>query len=80
MSLLNAAAFVAIPFTFGGVFAHIMTFNAHRRLMALDCAYRKLDLGKKGKAWEPGRANHSRSRSRLASLAVKTGKVSASRA
>jgi hypothetical protein len=36
MSLLNAAAFVAIPFTFGGVFAHIMTFNAHRRLMALD--------------------------------------------
>jgi uncharacterized damage-inducible protein DinB len=23
-------------FTFGGVFAHIMTFNAHRRLMALD--------------------------------------------
>src|SRR6267142_4272514 len=26
----------AETFTFGGVFAHIMTFNAHRRLMALD--------------------------------------------
>jgi AraC family transcriptional regulator len=26
----------AETFTFGGVFAHIMTFNAHRRLLALD--------------------------------------------
>lgn len=27
-------------FTFGGVFAHIMTFNAHRRLLALDALKR----------------------------------------
>ena len=30
-------------FTFGGVFAHIMTFNAHRRLMAVD-AFRQLGV------------------------------------
>jgi len=30
-------------FTYGGVFAHIMTFNAHRRLMALD-ALRQLGV------------------------------------
>ena len=45
----------------------------------IHCAYRKLDLGKKKKVQEPRRANHSRSRSRLASLAAKTGEVSASR-
>jgi len=33
----------AETFTFGGVFAHIMTFNGHRRLMALD-ALRRLGL------------------------------------
>jgi AraC family transcriptional regulator len=30
-------------FTYGGVFAHIMTFNAHRRIMALD-AFRELGV------------------------------------
>ncbi len=30
-------------FSYGGVFAHIMTFNAHRRLMALD-AFRELGV------------------------------------
>jgi AraC-like DNA-binding protein/uncharacterized damage-inducible protein DinB len=34
-------------FTFGGVFAHIMTFNAHRRLMALD-ALRQLGVKTEG--------------------------------
>src|ERR1700733_2728360 len=34
-------------FTFGGVFAHIMTFNAHRRLMALD-ALRQLGVQTEG--------------------------------
>ncbi len=34
-------------FTFGGVFAHIMTFNAHRRLMALD-ALRRLGVNVEG--------------------------------
>lgn len=34
-------------FTFGGVFAHIMTFNAHRRLMALD-ALRRLGVTVEG--------------------------------
>lgn len=34
-------------FTFGGVFAHIMTFNAHRRLMALD-ALRQLGVETEG--------------------------------
>jgi len=34
-------------FTFGGVFAHIMTFNAHRRLMALD-ALRRLGVSAEG--------------------------------
>ena len=33
----------AETFTFGGVFAHIMTFNGHRRLMALD-ALRRLGV------------------------------------
>ena len=30
-------------FTYGGVFAHIMTFNAHRRIMALE-AFRELGV------------------------------------
>jgi uncharacterized damage-inducible protein DinB len=30
-------------FTYGGVFAHIVTFNAHRRIMALD-AFRELGV------------------------------------
>ena len=34
-------------FTFGGVFAHIMTFNAHRRLMALE-ALRQLGVPTEG--------------------------------
>jgi len=34
-------------FTFGGVFAHIMTFNAHRRLMALG-ALRQLGVQAEG--------------------------------
>src|ERR1700690_3698 len=34
-------------FTYGGVFAHIMTFNAHRRLMALD-ALRQLGVPTEG--------------------------------
>lgn len=34
-------------FTFGGTFAHIITFNAHRRLMALD-ALQKLGMPMKG--------------------------------
>jgi AraC-like DNA-binding protein/uncharacterized damage-inducible protein DinB len=34
-------------FTYGGVFAHIMTFNAHRRLMALD-ALRQLGVQTQG--------------------------------
>jgi hypothetical protein len=34
-------------FTFGGVFAHIITFNAHRRLMALD-ALRQLGVPVEG--------------------------------
>jgi hypothetical protein len=33
--------------TYGGVFAHIMTFNAHRRLMALD-ALRQLGVQTEG--------------------------------
>jgi AraC-like DNA-binding protein len=37
----------AETFTFGGVFAHIMTFNAHRRLMALD-ALRRLGVQVEG--------------------------------
>jgi AraC-like DNA-binding protein/uncharacterized damage-inducible protein DinB len=37
----------AETFTFGGVFAHIMTFNAHRRLMALD-ALRQLGVQTEG--------------------------------
>jgi AraC family transcriptional regulator len=35
-TFVDALCEPAENFTFGGVFAHIMTFNAHRRLMALD--------------------------------------------
>ena len=35
------------PFTFRGVYAHIMTFNAHRRLMAFD-ALRQLGVPTEG--------------------------------
>jgi AraC-like DNA-binding protein/uncharacterized damage-inducible protein DinB len=34
-------------FTYGGVFAHIMTFNAHRRIMAID-ALRQFGINPKG--------------------------------
>ena len=34
-------------FTYGGVFAHIMTFNAHRRIMALE-AFRQLGVHVEG--------------------------------
>ena len=37
----------AEKFSFGGVFAHIMTFNGHRRLMALD-ALRRLGVQTEG--------------------------------
>ena len=35
-TFIDALCEPAETFTYGGVFAHIMTFNAHRRLMALD--------------------------------------------
>ena len=35
-TFVDALCEPAEAFTFGGVFTHIMTFNAHRRLMALD--------------------------------------------
>jgi len=35
-TFVDALCEPAETFTFGGVFTHIMTFNAHRRLMALD--------------------------------------------
>lgn len=35
-TFVDALCEPAETFTFGGVFAHIMTFNAHRRLMALE--------------------------------------------
>jgi AraC family transcriptional regulator len=35
-TFVDALCEPAETFTFGGVFAHIMTFNAHRRLIALD--------------------------------------------
>jgi len=39
-TFVDALCEPAETFTFGGVFAHIMTFNAHRRLMALDALRR----------------------------------------
>jgi uncharacterized damage-inducible protein DinB len=46
-TFVDALCEPAETFTFGGVFAHIMTFNAHRRLMALD-ALRQLGVQTEG--------------------------------
>ena len=46
-TFVDALCEPAETFTFGGVFAHIMTFNAHRRLMALD-AFRQLGVQTEG--------------------------------
>jgi uncharacterized damage-inducible protein DinB len=46
-TFVDALCEPAESFTFGGVFAHIMTFNAHRRLMALD-ALRQLGVQTEG--------------------------------
>jgi hypothetical protein len=46
-TFVDALCEPAEMFTFGGVFAHIMTFNAHRRLMALD-ALRRLGVKVEG--------------------------------
>jgi AraC-like DNA-binding protein/uncharacterized damage-inducible protein DinB len=46
-TFVDALCEPAENFTFGGVFAHIMTFNAHRRLMALD-ALRQLGVQTEG--------------------------------
>lgn len=46
-TFVDALCEPAETFTFGGVFAHIITFNAHRRLMALD-ALRQLGIQTEG--------------------------------
>ncbi|WP_263419472.1 helix-turn-helix domain-containing protein [Terriglobus albidus] len=46
-TFVDALCEPAETFTFGGVFAHIMTFNAHRRLVALD-ALRQLGVQTEG--------------------------------
>ena len=46
-TFVDALCEPAETFTFGGVFAHIMTFNAHRRLMAMD-ALRQLGVQTEG--------------------------------
>jgi AraC family transcriptional regulator len=46
-TFVDALCEPAETFTFGGVFAHIMTFNAHRRLMALE-ALRQLGVQTQG--------------------------------
>jgi AraC family transcriptional regulator len=46
-TFVDALCEPAETFTFGGVFAHIMTFNAHRRLMALE-ALRQLGVQTEG--------------------------------
>ena len=46
-TFVDALCEPAETFTFGGVFAHVMTFNAHRRLMALD-ALRQLVVQTEG--------------------------------
>jgi AraC family transcriptional regulator len=46
-TFVDALCEPAETFTFGGVFAHIMTFNGHRRLMALD-ALRQLGVETQG--------------------------------
>jgi len=47
MTRLSTRCEPAETFTFGGVFTHIMTFNAHRRLMALE-ALRQLGVQTEG--------------------------------
>ena len=46
-TFVDALCEPAETFTFGGVFTHIMTFNAHRRLLALD-ALRQLGVPTEG--------------------------------
>src|SRR5437764_6137764 len=46
-TFVDALCEPAETFTYGGVFAHIMTFNAHRRLIALD-ALRQLGVQTEG--------------------------------
>lgn len=46
-TFVDALCEPAENFTFGGVFTHIITFNAHRRLMALD-ALRRLGVKTEG--------------------------------
>ena len=46
-TFVDALCEPAETFTYGGVFAHVMTFNAHRRLMALD-ALRQLGVQTEG--------------------------------
>ena len=46
-TFVDALCEPAETFTFGGVFAHIMTFNGHRRLLALD-ALRRLEVDIEG--------------------------------
>ncbi|HEX8813627.1 MAG TPA: DinB family protein, partial [Terracidiphilus sp.] len=46
-TFVDALCEPAETFTFGGVFAHIMTFNAHRRLLALN-ALRQLGVETEG--------------------------------
>ena len=46
-TFVDALCEPAETFTYGGVFAHIMTFNAHRRLMTLD-ALRQLGVQTEG--------------------------------
>ena len=46
-TFVDALCEPAETFTFGGVFAHIMTFNAHRRLVALD-ALRRMGVKTEG--------------------------------
>ena len=46
-TFIDALCEPAETFTFGGVFAHIMTFNAHRRLLALN-ALRQLGVEAEG--------------------------------
>jgi AraC-like DNA-binding protein/uncharacterized damage-inducible protein DinB len=46
-TFVDALCEPAETFTYGGIFAHIMTFNAHRRLMALD-ALRQLGVETEG--------------------------------
>lgn len=46
-TFVDALCEPAETFTYGGVFAHIMTFNAHRRLMALG-ALRQLGVQTEG--------------------------------